>query len=342
MIPGTSVLRQVPAWQSALAQAIVDAAELLGALDLGAEWLPAAEAAARLFRLRVPRGFVARMRRGDPQDPLLRQVLPLAEECVVTEGYGADPVGDLTAMAAPGVIHKYRGRVLLTATGACAVHCRYCFRRHFPYADASASADHWQAALDRIGADKSIQEVVLSGGDPLMLTDWRLAEFAEALQAIRHVRCLRIHTRVPVVLPERVTDQLLAWFAGTRLQAVMVLHANHPHEIDASVAAALAQLKAAGITLLNQSVLLRGVNDDVGTLVRLCETLFGAGVLPYYLHLLDKAQGTAHFDVPERRARDLVARLGERLPGYLVPRLVREVAGAPSKQAVMPHEFHCH
>jgi EF-P beta-lysylation protein EpmB len=333
MIPGTSVLRQVPTWQSALAQAITDPAELLTALDLGPEWLPAAQAAARLFRLRVPRSFVARMRRGDPQDPLLRQVLPLAEECVVTEGYDADPVGDLDAMEVPGIIHKYRGRVLLTATGACAVHCRYCFRRHFPYGEASASANRWQAALDCISADASIHEVILSGGDPLMLTDWRLAEFAEALQAIGHVRCLRVHTRVPVVLPGRITDQLLAWLAGSRLQAVMVLHANHPHELDDSVAAAAAQLKLAGVTLLNQSVLLRGVNDDVATLAQLSEALFGIGVLPYYLHLLDKAQGTAHFDVPEPRARDLVARLGERL--------VREVAGAPSKRAAMPHDFHC-
>jgi EF-P beta-lysylation protein EpmB len=325
---------QVPAWQQALAQAVTDPAELLASLNLEEEWLPAAQAAARLFRLRVPQGFVARMRKGDPHDPLLRQVLPLAEECVAAEGYSADPVGDLEAMEAPGVIHKYRGRVLLTATGACAVHCRYCFRRHFPFADASASTDRWRAALDCIAADDSIAEVILSGGDPLMLTDWRLAELIEALQGIRHVTCLRVHTRVPIVLPERVTDPLLGWLAGTRLQPVMVVHANHPRELDVPVATALARLKSAGVTLLNQSVLLRGVNDDTGTLAQLSAALFGAGVLPYYLHLLDRAQGTAHFDVPEPRARALHEALRRQLPGYLVPRLVREIPGDPAKRNV--------
>ena len=278
MIPGSPVLRQVPAWQSALAHAIRDPAELLAAVGLGREWLPAAQAAARLFPLRVPRGFVARMRPRDPHDPLLRQVLPLAEECVAVEGFADDPVGDHAAMVAPGVLHKYEGRVLLTVTGACAVHCRYCFRRHFPYAEANPAADQWRGALDYIAADHSISEVILSGGDPLTLSDRRLAGLARELAAMPHLRRLRLHTRLPIVLPERVDDQLLEWLGAAGLKTVVVVHANHANEIDASVQAAFARLKRAGVELLNQSVLLRGVNDNVDALAALSETLFEAGV----------------------------------------------------------------
>ena len=334
MIPGSPAFRQVPAWQSALARAITDPAELLTAVGLGMEWLPAAQAAARLFPLRVPRGFVARMRQGDPHDPLLRQVLPLAEECLGTAGFGADPVGDLSAMAVPGVLHKYQGRALLTITGACAVHCRYCFRRHFPYSDANPAADHWSRALDYIANDDSITEVILSGGDPLSLSDRRLADLSRRLGGIAHLRRLRVHTRLPIVLPERVDGELLGWLGTTRLRTVMVVHANHANEIDSPVMAALARLKTAGVELLNQSVLLRGVNDDAGSLISLSEKLFQAGVLPYYLHLLDKVQGAAHFEVNEAAAQSLMAELHRRLPGYLVPRLVREIAGAPGKVAL--------
>lgn len=334
MIPGTSVFRQVPAWQAELARAITEPAELLAAVGLGPEWLPAARAAARLFPLRVPRGFVARMRHGDPHDPLLRQVLPLAEECLTAEGFSADPVGDLAAMAAPGVLHKYQGRVLLTVTGACAVHCRYCFRRHFPYADANPGVDQWRAALEYIAGDDTIVEVILSGGDPLALSDRRLAELVCQLETIPHLRRLRLHTRLPVVLPERVNDELLGWLGGTKFKFVVVVHVNHANEIDATVREAFAALKAGGAELLNQSVLLRGVNDSSDTLAALSEKLFDAGVLPYYLHLLDRVQGAAHFDVDEIAARRLIAGLSERLPGYLVPRLVREIPGAPGKVAV--------
>ncbi len=331
MIPGSPAFRQVPAWQSALARAITDPAELLAAVGVGAEWLPAAQAAARLFPLRVPRGFVARMRHGDPHDPLLRQVLPLAEECLVADGFGDDPVGDLCAMAVPGVLHKYHGRALLTVTGACAVHCRYCFRRQFPYTDANPAADHWSRALDYISRDDSITEIILSGGDPLSLSDRRLADLAQRLDAVTHLRRLRLHTRLPIVLPERVNDELLGWLGATRLKTVMVVHANHANEIDSSVMTALARLKTAGIELLNQSVLLRGVNDDAGVLMALSEKLFQAGVLPYYLHLLDKVQGAAHFEVEEAVAQRLMAELNRQLPGYLVPRPVREIPGAPGK-----------
>jgi len=335
MIPGSPVLRQVPAWQSALARAIRDPAELLAAVGLGQEWLPAAQAAARLFPLRVPCGFVARMRPRDPHDPLLRQVLPLAEECLAVEGFGDDPVGDHAAMVAPGVLHKYEGRVLLTLTGACAVHCRYCFRRHFPYADANPAADQWRGTLEYIAADESISEVILSGGDPLTLPDRRLAGLVRELATIPHLRRLRLHTRLPIVLPERVDDALLDWLGAAGPKTVVVVHVNHANEIDALVRDALARLKRAGVELLNQSVLLRGVNDSAGALVRLSEALVEAGVLPYYLHLLDRVRGAAHFEVPEEEARRLMAQLHRCLPGYLVPRLVREIAGAPGKVALV-------
>jgi EF-P beta-lysylation protein EpmB len=331
MIPETGAIRQAPSWQRELAAAITDPAELLEAVGLDADWLPAAQAAARLFPLRVPRGFVARMRRADPNDPLLRQVLPLAAECLSAPGFATDPVGDIAAMTAPGVLHKYRGRVLLAVTGACAVHCRYCFRRHFPYAEANASSDRWQAALDYIARDVSIHEVILSGGDPLAMGDRRLADLVRHLAQIAHVERLRIHTRLPIVLPARVTTELTDWLVGTRLKPIVVVHANHANEIDAGVRAALMGLRSTGVTLLNQSVLLKGVNDTVESLTALSETLFAAGVLPYYLHLLDRVQGAAHFEVAESRARQLMVELAARLPGYLMPRLVREVAGAPSK-----------
>ena len=331
MIPETNARRQPPSWQQALAQAVTDPAELLTLVGLGADLLPAARAAARRFPLRVPRGFVARMQRGDRDDPLLRPVLPLGAECESAPGYRSDPVGDLAAMTVPGVLHKYRGRVLLTATGVCAVHCRYCFRRHFPYAQASAAANAWHDALDYIRADRSISEVILSGGDPLSLSDRRLAELTTALEEMAHVRRLRIHTRLPIVLPERITPQLLRALDNMRMQAIVVVHVNHANEIDAAVRAALTGLRDQGVTLLNQSVLLRGVNADVEALAALSTALFEAGAMPYYLHLLDRVAGAAHFEVDETRARTLLAGLNARLPGYLVPRLVRETAGAPGK-----------
>lgn len=334
MIPGTAEIRQVPAWQALLASAVTEPAELLDLLNLGLEWHAPADAAARNFPLRVPRGFVARMRRGDPHDPLLRQVLPLGEELVATPGYGPDPVGDTAACRAEGVLHKYAGRVLLTATGACAVHCRYCFRRHFPYAEENAAAGQWRAALDYLAADPTIEEVILSGGDPLTLSDRRLEEFIRSVEAIDSLQRLRIHSRLPVVLPERVTPELVQMLATTRLHVVLVIHTNHAQEIDLAVRNACDRIRHAGITLLNQSVLLRGVNDDEDALVELSRALSAAGVLPYYLHMLDRVQGAAHFDVSAERARELQAALQTRLPGYLVPRLVREIAGRSHKVAL--------
>jgi len=321
-------------WQSEMAAAVTDPADLLALVGLGNEWLAGARAAARLFPLRVPHSYIRRIRRGDPHDPLLRQVLPLAEECLAADGYGADPVGDGAAMAAPGVLQKYHGRVLLTVTGACAVHCRYCFRRHYDYAEANPAVDRWHAALEHIAADATISEVILSGGDPLSLSDRKLAELIARLGTIAHLKRLRLHTRTATVLPARVTDEFVRGVSSSRLTPVVVVHVNHANEIDNEVRAALARLRAAGVTLLNQSVLLRGVNDDAQALADLSEALFDAGVLPYYLHLLDKVQGAAHFDVTEPTARALRATLAARLPGYLVPRLVREIAGAPAKMAV--------
>ncbi len=318
---------QTSAWQKALQQAIRDPAELLRRLDLPDDLLPAARAAAARFPLRVPRGYVARMRPGDPHDPLLRQVLPLAEELESRPGFDADPVGDQAARRAPALLHKYPGRALLIAAGACAGHCRYCFRRHFPYQD-----NHdLEPALARIAADASLSEIILSGGDPLSLSDARLATLLDRLEAIPHLRRLRLHTRHPVFLPERITDALCQRLAACRLPVAVVIHGNHAREIDAEVCHALTRLRASGAVLLNQAVLLRGVNDSLASLAELGETLFDAGVIPYYLHQLDRVAGAGHFEVPDEEALALHAALRDTQPGYLVPRLVRERAGMASK-----------
>ncbi len=315
-------------WQGRLAGAVSTARELLELLDLDPRQVPGVDDGGD-FPLLVPRSFVARMRKGDPGDPLLRQVLPVEREHPPVPGFTADPLAEAGASPAPGLLHKYHGRVLLLAAGACAVHCRYCFRRHFPYAEHRPW--YWRPALDVIAADPSLEEVILSGGDPLAAADRKLARLAERLAAIPHLRRLRVHTRLPVVLPERVDDDLLAWLSASPLHTVVVIHTNHAQEIDAAVRAALGRLKAAGVTLLNQAVLLAGVNDRLEALADLSRTLFEAGVLPYYLHLLDRVHGAAHFEVGEGAARTLVWELMQRLPGYLVPRLVREVAGVPAK-----------
>lgn len=305
--------------------------ELLAFLELDPS-LPALDyARLRDFPLRVPRGFAARMRKRDPLDPLFLQVWPSAREAQPAPGFTRDAVGDLDSALGDGVLHKYHGRALLITTGACAVHCRYCFRRHFPYSDELAARGHWQPALERLAADPSIEEAILSGGDPLSLSDERLAELVEGLTRIPHLRRLRIHTRQPVVLPERVDAGLLKILRGVPLQKVIVLHANHANELDEAVARACADLRAAGWTLLNQSVLLRGVNDTTDALRSLHERLFSFAVLPYYLHVMDRVEGAAHFEVEEVRARELMRELSACSPGYLVPRLAREVPGEPAK-----------
>lgn len=323
------------AWQRELALAVRDPRALLAMLDLDPALLPGARRGHELFRLRVPRGFVRRMRRGDAADPLLRQVLPLGEELAPAAGFATDPLGERRHARGGGLLQKYRGRALLLATGACAVHCRYCFRRHFPYAE-QAMGRAGDEALAALRDDASVSEVILSGGDPLSLPDERLAALAARLDAIPHLRRLRLHTRLPVVLPERVDEALTRWLGATRLDTIVVLHANHANEIDAAVVEACRRLAASGARLLNQSVLLKSVNDSVEALADLSEALFAAGVLPYYLHLLDRVQGAAHFEVDIGTARRLAGGLAARLPGYLVPRLVREVPGASAKQPVAP------
>ena len=338
MIPAAPILQPLspsrPGWQQAWREAVRDPRELLAMLGLEALAARVSDGAATQFPLRVPRGFVARMRHGDPNDPLLRQVLPLDDELRAAPGFGLDAVGDGLAKAGPGVIRKYRGRALLVATGSCAVNCRYCFRRHFPYAEETAARDGWREAVELIRADASIDEVILSGGDPLSLATPKLAELTQALAGIPHIRRLRIHSRLPVVLPERIDDALLGWLAALPWPVAVVIHANHANEFDADVDAALARLRDAGATLLNQAVLLRGVNDSVDALAELSERSFAAGVLPYYLHQLDRVQGVAHYEVADDEARALHAALAARLSGYLVPKLVREVQGDPGKRSL--------
>ena len=324
-------------WQRAMREAVTDVDTLFDLLDLPEHYREPARRTATGFGLRVPRAYVARMRLGDIHDPLLRQVLPVDAENDTVPGFDIDAVGDHASALGDGVLHKYHGRALLVTTGACAVHCRYCFRRHFDYAAQHAGARQGQTALERIAADTSIREVILSGGDPLSLSNARLAVIGERLDAIAHVQRLRIHTRTAVVLPQRVDDAFVDWIAQRKQQCVVVIHANHPQELDADLGARMTALSEAGATLLNQAVLLRGVNDDADTLAALSERLFAIGVMPYYLHLLDRVAGTAHFEVAEPVARRLMTALASRLPGYLVPRLARENPGEQAKQ-VLGHD----
>ncbi len=321
-------------WKNALANAVRDPAELVELLDLPKELIEPARRAAAAFPLRVPRGFVSRMEPGNPADPLLRQVLPLDAEKASPVSFTTDPVGDRSASAQPGLLHKYHGRVLLAITGACAINCRYCFRRHFPYSDENPAQGDWQEALSYLKEHEEVTEVILSGGDPLAFDDERLTGLVQRLAEIPHLKRLRVHSRLPIVLPQRVNATMLAWLTATRLQPLLVVHANHPAELNGETDEALNRLKTAGIPLLNQAVLLKGVNDSVDTLAELSDKLFAAGVMPYYLHLLDRVKGAAHFEVPDVQAIELLATLRARVPGYLVPRLVRETAGAPGKTPI--------
>jgi EF-P beta-lysylation protein EpmB len=332
---GVAAIRSRPEpWQVELAGGYSQLDELLASLGLAAEDCGISTEAARRFPLRVPRSFVARMRRGDPRDPLLLQVLPTVAETLAVPGYGSDPVGDLASVLSPGLLQKYAGRALLISTGACAVHCRYCFRREFPYAELGLRAGAEADALAAVATDPGITELIVSGGDPLVLGNRRLRRLVTAAGRIGHVRRLRLHTRTPIVLPSRVDDGLLDLIRRSALPVVVVVHVNHPREIDPDTARALRSLAANSHQLLNQSVLLRGVNDNADTLAELSEALFGVGVMPYYLHQLDAVAGAAHFDVPASEARELLAQLRARLPGYLVPKLVREIAGAAAKMPV--------
>lgn len=318
-----------PRWQKILAQGFSSATELLDFLDLPSTLAdPLAE---QSFKTRVPRGFAERMQRGNPQDPLLLQVLAISAEMQTIEGYSIDPLHEAVVNPVPGLIHKYLSRVLLTLTGACAINCRYCFRRHFPYEENNPGRGGWDAALDYIQNDSRINEVILSGGDPLLAKDAVLAELFDKLSQISHIQTVRIHTRIPIVLPERIDEGLLSCLANTRLNKVIVLHCNHPQELNQQTAAAFQALRQAGCHLLNQSVYLTGVNNRADVLVSLSETLFASGVLPYYLHVLDKVQGAAHFDASMEDVRVVFQEMQRLLPGYLVPRLAREEPGKSQK-----------
>ena len=319
-------------WQQAFKRAIRHGAALLNYVGLEAADVGFSSEAELDFPVFAPLEWLARVRPGDPHDPLLKQVLPTGDETVRHPGFGFDPLGEQAATVVPGLLHKYAGRALIVVTSACAVHCRYCFRRHFAYETLAPPAETWRAAVDAIASDAQIREVILSGGDPLTLTDASLERLCAALQRVPHVRRLRIHSRLPIVIPQRVDRHLLGWLRNSRLRPIVVVHANHPAEIDAAVAAALRRLLDAGITVLNQAVLLRGINDNVETLHWLCECLADLGVLPYYLHQLDRVAGAAHFEVPVDRGRELIAELRRRLSGYAVPRYVQEQAGQPYKQ----------
>ncbi len=322
-------------WQRELANAITDPNVLLTQLDLLGQLNQIDAKLIAQFPLRVPQSYVNKMRKGDKDDPLLRQVFPLINEAMDVTGFISDPVGDLSSVTSRGVLQKYQGRALLVLTGACAIHCRYCFRRHFPYSESNPLASQWVETLNALRAETSLTEVILSGGDPLSLSDSKLADVIQHIANIPHIQTLRIHTRLPIVLPQRVTSALCTMLHDTRLNVVMVIHANHANEIGMEDKQALTDLREAGCLLLNQSVLLRGINDSISALKQLSETLFDAGVLPYYLHLLDPVAGAHHFDVPLAEGKTLIAELRKQVAGYLVPKLVREEAGETSKTAII-------
>lgn len=334
MIPQTSTPVIKQAWQTALANTIKDPEELLSQLGLSGHLATVDDDIIKQFPLRVTQSYINKMRYGDPDDPLLRQVFPLIDESLDIENFVTDPVGDHQAVTGPGVLQKYHGRALLLTTGACAIHCRYCFRRHFPYGDSNPLASQWQETLTSITNDESINEIILSGGDPLALTDNKLKPLIADIENIKHIKRLRIHTRLPVVLPERIDKHLLQWVADTRLKVVMVIHANHANEIDKEAEDALNKLTSIGCQLLNQAVLLKGINDSTESLYNLSERLSEVDVMPYYLHLLDRVTGASHFEVTEKRGVELIEQLRKLLPGYLVPRLVREQQGEASKTII--------
>ena len=337
---------QPAGWQRELAQAIRSGEELLRRLGLNPADLQTQQLletagiqladpeTLRRFPVLVPENFLARMTPGNLRDPLLRQVLPLAHESLSVEGFVPDAVGDLEARRTAGVLQKYAGRVLLIASSACAIHCRYCFRRDYPYAEEPRRLQDWQPALDEIAGDSSITEVIFSGGDPLMLNDARLQTLCCAIDQIPHVERIRFHTRMPVVLPSRVTTELIAMLTGFRAQPIMVVHANHGNEIAGDCVHALRTLVRSGIPVLNQAVLLAGVNDNLDALEALCRRLINLGVMPYDLHQLDRVSGTAHFEANRELGLQLMQQLAARLPGYAVPRFVQEIPGQPNKTAL--------
>ena len=320
-------------WQKDLRQVITDPKKLLTLLDINTDDYLQHFKARQLFPVRVPLPFITRMKKGDIHDPLLKQVMPLSNEFVVTDGFVTDPLQEHETVAT-GLLHKYKNRVLMIVKAGCAINCRYCFRRHFPYQDNSPNKQRWQQALTYIVEHKAISEVIFSGGDPLMASDEHLTWLVKQVEAIPHIRRLRIHTRLPVVIPNRITCDLVSLLSKSRLKATMVLHINHSNEIDNDFITALEPLRAARIPLFNQSVLLKDVNDNAEVLIKLSESAFDIGIMPYYLHLLDPIQGAAHFNVTEQEAIIIVNKMLATLPGFLMPKLVREIAGEANKTPI--------
>ena len=320
-------------WQKELANVITDPKTLLELVDISPEMYQHHFAARKLFPVRVPRPLISRIKKGDINDPILKQVMPLDLEFSITEGYNEDPLEEHDTVA-PGLLHKYKHRVLMMVKTGCAINCRYCFRRHFPYADNSPNKARWQQALTYIEQHNEINEVIFSGGDPLMASDEHLQWLITEIEKIPHINRLRIHTRLPIVIPQRITPALVNTLRTTRLKPVIVFHVNHANEIDNDVAEALEPLISARIPLFNQSVLLKGINNDAKILAQLSERLFDIGIQPYYLHLFDKVQGVAHFDLTETEAKEITLQLMAILPGYLMPKLVREIAGEANKTPI--------
>lgn len=279
------------------------------------------------FPLNLPYRLAEKIEKGTLQDPILRQFLPLKEELNVINGFQQDPLQEKAVKESPKLLHKYEGRALLVTTSACAMHCRYCFRQHFPY----ETAKGFEEELKLLRADESIRELILSGGDPLSLSDSTLEALFRDLEKIPHLRHLRFHTRFPVGIPERIDESFISLLATLRFRLWFVLHINHPREVDSELVARLAELQKIGVVLLNQTVLLRGVNDSVAVLKELSQTLVEAGILPYYLHQLDRVQGAHHFEVEQEIGLQIMQELTASLPGYAVPRYVQECGGAASK-----------
>ena len=323
-----------PSWKQSLANLLRDPDELCDLLAFEGEQRKQLKAACESFPLRIPRPYLGRIEPGNLNDPLLLQALPQPQELVLTLGFNNDPLDEAEFTPVLGLLHKYQSRVLIVLNGSCAIHCRYCFRRHFPYQEHQISAENWQQILQYIAADSRINEVIFSGGDPLTCNDKMLARYAADLSEILHLKTLRLHTRLPIMIPERIDEACVAWMRQTRLQIVVVIHCNHANELDEAVGDSLGRLSEAGVTLLNQSVLLRGVNDDIECLVNLSHKLFEYRVLPYYLFLLDEVQGAAHFDVGREEALELHQMLKSRVAGYLVPRLAKEIANETSKSLI--------
>lgn len=321
-------------WQQQYKNSITSIDALCNALNLQVDQLSLSDNTNQNFTLRVPWSYVYRMQKTNPFDPLLLQVLPQAQEERYIEGFSMDPVGDLSSSKSAGLLQKYYGRALLLATSRCGIHCRYCFRRHFPYTKQNPRYDSWKNSINELSNDTSINEVILSGGDPLVLGDTELDYLASRLELIPHIKRLRIHTRLPVVIPDRINKTLINWIKKSSLQIVVVLHINHAQEIDQYLHLKLRDLSATNCTLLNQSVLLKNINDHPDKLVKLSEVLFSTGVLPYYLHMLDKVHGAAHFEVCKAQARAIMREVQNKLPGYLVPKLVIEEAGLGSKTQI--------